>query len=157
MTNGKNSAPQIAKEISTGLKKEKGSSPRRKSRRRHYTQGMPQGLVKAIMKELNQRHWVFRENAQECLILTEEFYPELGFSMFVLTDPEVLRREYADRTWFDGAREHSIVDVWLNHPKRRRYDGPLLSNPHIGIMVPIHEVLRNLPIYYEPNEEDCSL
>jgi hypothetical protein len=67
--------------------------------------------------------------------------------MLIISDLEALRRKYADRTWFDGQTEQPIVDVWLKHPKRRRYHGTLLKDPYFGIGVPMHEVLRDVPIW----------
>lgn len=82
--------------------------------------------VETAVEELNQRHAIFWAG-EEYRIMTDISYTEYGGELLLLTDLHYLRGLYANRTCFDGERERSIVDVWLEHPKRRFFENNLVA------------------------------
>ena len=85
--------------------------------------------VETVIEELNQQHSIFwnGEKDEDYRIITELSSPENPGNLIMVTDLHYLRGRYAHRTCFDGERERSIVDVWLEHPNRRFFKDNLVA------------------------------
>jgi hypothetical protein len=106
----------------------------------------------SFIEELNQRHAVTAVGGK-CVILTETWDPVFQQPDIVLSSPQDLRLRYQNRKFFDGKSERPIVDLWLNHPSRRQYEGITFS--------PTREVSEYFNLWkgfaVEPRPGDCSL
>lgn len=110
------------------------------------------GRATSFIEELNQKHAVTTVGGK-CVILTETMDPVFHHRDFVLSSPSDLRLLYQNRKIFDGKKDRSIVDLWLDHPNRRQYESIVFA--------PNREVPGHYNLWkgfaVEPKPGDCSL